>query len=197
MVDGYRSKNRSDAMANRSGVIQRLVVFLLVLISGGVALWILTASRVQKNAPQSAKSTSAQSTEVQSGEASVSGPSSTMLHGVGCLQSENPDDPTQDGWETEAFASTAKHQLEEILQLIQSPTDQIDLACQALVAKGFQGDDVLPMDLKTIFQDKTFLIQRQKSGGSQTLKNLPHPMKNQFKSIKLKTPKYLMRILIM
>ncbi|MEC7696008.1 MAG: VCBS repeat-containing protein [Planctomycetota bacterium] len=182
VVDGYRSKNRSYAVANRSGAIQRLVVFLLVMISGGVALWISMASRVQKNTPQTAKSATTQSAEPELGEAPVSEPSSPAPHGVGCLQSENPDDPTQDGWETEAFASTAKHQLEEILQLIQSPADQIDLACQSLVAKGFQGDEVLPMDLKTIFKDKTFLIQRQKNGGSQTLKNSPRSAETQFKA---------------
>ncbi len=182
MVDGHRSKNRSDAVVSRVGAIQRLVVFLLVLISGGVAIWISMAAQVQKNAPQSEQSALAQSKEPPSKVLPVSGSLPTSAHGVGCLQAENPDDPTQDGWETEAFASTAKHQLEEILQLIKRPADQIDEACQSLVAKEFYGDGVLPMDLKTVFQDRIFLIQRQKNDGSQTQKNSMPPAENQFKA---------------
>ena len=132
------------------------VLILGLLVLSGLAIWFFRpVSKVQK-VEQVEKSVTQQqqtATEVQS----LATPSP---EGV-CLKSDNPDDPTQDGWESEAFASTAKHQLEEILRLLELPVNEIEEKCKNLLAGHFKGEGVIPPHLQTVFEDERFLVQRQ------------------------------------
>ena len=187
VIDGNQRKKRSVSImpstwVHRQGAIRLPLILLVGLILGGFAVWVSVAFQSQEDIPQSARSAAIHSTQPRSQAPPVGGPLPTSAHGVECLKDENPDDPTQDGWETEAFASTAKHQLEEILQLIEFPTDAINSQCRALLAKDFEGDGVLPTDLKTVFEDKTFLIQRQRRVGPKDQEDSGHITKDPFKA---------------
>ena len=130
MVNGCNKKKQfvrscpTFFSAHRRGATRIPVLILGLLVLSGLAIWFFRpVSKVQK-VEQVEKSVTQQqqtATEVQSLAAH-------SPEGV-CLKSDNPDDPTQDGWESEAFASTAKHQLEEILRLLELPVNEIEEKC--------------------------------------------------------------------
>ncbi|MEE2780710.1 MAG: VCBS repeat-containing protein [Planctomycetota bacterium] len=74
-------------------------------------------------------------------------------------EGENPDDPSRDGWQTEVFANTAKHQLEALLKLIQVPSEQVAEKADQLISVDFEGAEVMPASLDTIFSDERFAVQ--------------------------------------
>jgi hypothetical protein len=142
--------------AHRRGAIRMPVLILGLLVLSGLAIWFFRpVSKVQKveQVENSATQQQQTATEVQ--------PLTTHSAEGVCPKSDNPDDPTQDGWQSEAFASTAKHQLEEILRLLELPANEIEAKCKNLLAGHFEGEGVIPPHLQTVFEDERFLIQRQ------------------------------------
>jgi hypothetical protein len=143
-------------------VIRPPALLLGFLILCALAVWIFRSSSSDQKVSQIESSATQQPqtlTENRSSPAHVTG--------TACPENENPDDPTQDGWQTEVFASTAKHQLEEILGLVELPANAIESECKRLVAKHFKGDGVIPSHLQTVFEDQKFLIQRQEPESQQ------------------------------
>jgi len=70
------------------------------------------------------------------------------------------DDPTKDGWDTEAFSDQANQQLKHIGKLI-AGAEGIDPArIASLIAPDFTCAALLPEDLSTVFEDPALKVER-------------------------------------
>jgi len=70
------------------------------------------------------------------------------------------DDPTKDGWDTEAFSDQANQQLKYIGQLI-AGTEGIDPdRIASLIAPDFACEALLPVELSTVFEDPALKVER-------------------------------------
>ena len=160
MAERLNNRSRCDrreariSWSCRNGLIQKPVVVLASLLLSGLAIWIFwptvaeeTKSNPQPTVQQTASSAKQQPQQKQSSEATSP-------------QNDNPDDPARDGWQSEAFADTAKHQLEKILQLLQIPGDQVEGKARQLVAAGFEGAGIVPTRLQMVFEDERFVVQK-------------------------------------
>ena len=73
------------------------------------------------------------------------------------------DDPAKEGWETEVFAELAKKQLKQILQMLSVPDEVTASHCADMVTEGFSGASFVPAQLKVVYRDDTFQIERSAS----------------------------------
>ena len=70
------------------------------------------------------------------------------------------DNPNTDGWQSEAVADQVKHQLDDLLKLATgSHRDEIK-KYDAFVASDYLGQRIVPIDLKSIYEDGFVRIQR-------------------------------------
>ncbi|MBI86362.1 MAG: hypothetical protein CMJ81_24455 [Planctomycetaceae bacterium] len=74
-------------------------------------------------------------------------------------------DPTEDGWETEAFHDAAKKQLKKLSQFLASPEGFNTDKLSEIVAPGFVCGSLRPQSLDESFQDETITIQRGRTAG--------------------------------
>ena len=70
------------------------------------------------------------------------------------------DDPTADGWETEAFHALAKKQLKQLGELLIRPDPVQAAELAALVASEFVCDPLLPDNLHNVYEDTALVVQR-------------------------------------
>ncbi len=70
------------------------------------------------------------------------------------------DDPNQDGWDTEAFSLRAKKQLDAIGKVLIRGEEPDAAGLAALIEKDFECAPLLPEELRTVFEDKFFTIDR-------------------------------------
>jgi hypothetical protein len=75
------------------------------------------------------------------------------------LQDKNLD-PTEDGWETEAFYDAAKKQLKKISQFLTSPEEFDTDKLSEIATPGFVCEALCPQSLDESFQDETITMQR-------------------------------------
>ena len=74
------------------------------------------------------------------------------------------DDPSQDGWSSEAFTATAAKQLKSIGKLLEHPQELATTDLDDIASKEFHCTPLIPADLVTVFQDQNIEVQRQQSG---------------------------------
>lgn len=74
------------------------------------------------------------------------------------------DDPTQDGWGTEAFNNIAGSQLNKLFGLLIPRSDQAPVPVEGLLAEGFVCNALVPSRLATVLDDGNLRVQRQVSG---------------------------------
>lgn len=72
------------------------------------------------------------------------------------------DDPSQDGWTTEVFAESTKQVLKDLVQLLEKPDEINEASGAALVVDSYQGSALLPQELKTVYRDEVFHVERLK-----------------------------------
>ncbi len=70
------------------------------------------------------------------------------------------DDPSQDGWDTEAFNLRAKKQLTRFGKLLSSPTAIDDASVADLITDKFSCDPLLPVKLTAVYEDSVFKVER-------------------------------------
>ena len=76
------------------------------------------------------------------------------------------DDPTKDGWDTEAFSAQANQQLTQVGDLI-AGTEEIDTRqIAALITADFTGEALLPEKLSTVFEDQDLTVERSPSNAA-------------------------------
>ena len=74
------------------------------------------------------------------------------------------DDPSQDGWDTEAFSSRAAEQLKHLGELLTESDKLTPAGLMAIVSEQFECGRLLPHELRSIYRDKTILIERPSDG---------------------------------
>lgn len=71
------------------------------------------------------------------------------------------DDPTQDGWETEAFTAEAEKQLKYFGQYLSEPEDQTLQSLKKIAAKDFTGSELLPKHLQLVYEGPSIEVHRK------------------------------------
>ncbi len=84
---------------------------------------------------------------------------------------EQMDDPSADGWETEAFHQLAKKQLEKLGELVIRPNPVRANELAPLVAADFSCGPLLPHTLRPVYEDRALIVQRAfgRSGSPETI----------------------------
>ena len=97
-------------------------------------------------------------------------PSSTSM--IPRRAQENPDDPSKDGWGTEALNLQAGKQLKKLgaLLTVDRPVAVDDVA--TLITEDFSGERLLPDRRKTVYRDDVFEVQRYEAGEKADKKHL-------------------------
>ena len=70
------------------------------------------------------------------------------------------DDPSQDGWETEAFSEAATKQLKRIGTFLQQPHELASADIADITTSDFHSSLLRPADLELVFRDDIFQVQR-------------------------------------
>ena len=70
------------------------------------------------------------------------------------------DDPSRDGWETEAFSAAASKQLKRIGKLLEKPQLLTSADYSTLTTKDFRCDSLIPPQLSTVFHDVNLEVDR-------------------------------------
>ncbi|MEC7501445.1 MAG: VCBS repeat-containing protein [Planctomycetota bacterium] len=79
---------------------------------------------------------------------------------------QNPaelDNPSTDGWQSEAVADQIKHQLEDLLRLANSPMRNTIEKYDAFVSANYRGERLIPNTVESVYEDQFFTINRSKS----------------------------------
>jgi hypothetical protein len=76
------------------------------------------------------------------------------------------DDPSADGWDTEAFHEKAKKQLDKIGQLLVHPRSIERQRLASLVTVDFSCAELIPTSVEPVSQDSVFLVERMTSEAS-------------------------------
>ncbi len=82
------------------------------------------------------------------------------------------EDPTADGWNTEAFSESAMSQLKALAHLIESQATVAENQMAGFVSDGFECGPLRPSDLKTVFDDSPLEVRRFDSTASENRSEL-------------------------
>lgn len=85
------------------------------------------------------------------------------------------DDPTSDGWETEAFSDLAASQLRRLAELVTGDTAPDAAALRPLLADSFSCGNLVPDDVEETFHDHLFLVERSGRRGESEQGQDPSP----------------------
>jgi hypothetical protein len=77
------------------------------------------------------------------------------------------DNPSQDGWASEAFSDAAAKQLGQIGSLLEHPQELASAGFNGLAGKSFHCKPLVPQELVTVLKDRNIEVQRQQPGALQ------------------------------
>jgi hypothetical protein len=128
-----------------------LILFLVVIVAGGVIFGVVSLRGPDDDSPhQNAGDPSPpDSTHIDAQIRTDKGSSWKKI-----------DDPSKDGWDTEAFAANAKKQLEALGNLLVAPDSIDDPAVEKLIRPDFICEPLRPSNLVAVLDDQFLKIER-------------------------------------
>ena len=141
-------------------------VLLAAIVLGTVAAiaWIATRPLGQATAPSDARSLPTAVTPTTAATAPPAASPRVPQKAQACADptsgATDPDDPTRDGWDTEAFNTEAGAQLSALGKLLSQPEKIASTDLGSLATNQFACQSLVPAKREEVFRDTSFQIER-------------------------------------
>ena len=162
----YEFINETLILNNQRPIVKPSKILLTVAVLGicllTAALWwpknkheALTEKQIQESQVGIASATNSQTF------AKTNGKNATLLSKD--IQAEwlEIDDPSTDGWETEAFTIDAEKQLKYLSQFLTSSDSTDGTQLKKIVTDDFSGTQLLPDDLQLVIEEPSITVHRK------------------------------------